>query len=51
LSDAAGPGEVLADANTASLAPDWVDVGKARSRRIHGFGKVEDIFSLGLVNG
>lgn len=49
FSDAAGPGEVLADANTASLAPDWVAVSKARSRRIHGFGKVEDIFSLDLV--
>ena len=36
LSDVAKGGEVLADANTASLAPDWVRVGRPRSRRIHG---------------
>ncbi|MEL7208196.1 MAG: adenylate/guanylate cyclase domain-containing protein [Actinomycetota bacterium] len=51
LSDAAGPGEVLADANTASLAPDWVEVGKPRSRRIHGFGKIDDISALGVQPG
>jgi class 3 adenylate cyclase len=48
LSDVAGPGEVLSDGNTASLAPDWVSVGRPRSHRIHGFGKVGDISSLGL---
>jgi class 3 adenylate cyclase len=48
LSEAAAPGEVLADGNTASLAPDWVEVGRPRSRRIHGFGKVEGISSLDL---
>lgn len=50
LSDAASAGEVLADANTASLAPDWVDVSKPRSHRIHGFGKITDISSLGLAD-
>jgi class 3 adenylate cyclase len=48
LSDAASPGEVLADTNTASLAPEWVSVGRPRSRRIHGFGKVSDITALGV---
>ena len=46
LSDAAGPSEVLADVNTASLAPAWVEVGRPRSHRIHGFGKVPDITTL-----
>jgi adenylate cyclase len=49
LSDAAGPGDVLADANTASLAPDWVDVGRPKAHRIHGFGKIEGISSLELI--
>jgi class 3 adenylate cyclase len=47
LSDAASAGEVLADANTASLAPEWISVGRPRARRIQGFGKVHDITSLG----
>ena len=47
LSDVAKGGEVLADANTASLAPDWVRVGRPRSHRIQGFGRVHDITSLG----
>lgn len=46
LSDSASPGEVLADADTASLAPEWVEVGRPRARRIHGFGKVRDTFRL-----
>jgi class 3 adenylate cyclase len=48
LSDVASAGEVLADANTASLAPEWVDVGRPRAQRIQGFGKVPDISSLGV---
>jgi class 3 adenylate cyclase len=48
LSDTASAGEVLADVNTASLAPDWVSVGRPRSRRIHGFGKVTNLVSLGV---
>ena len=48
LTDVARPGEVLADENTASLAPDWVDVSRARSPRLHGFGRVRGIRSLAL---
>jgi class 3 adenylate cyclase len=48
LSDAASAGEVLADANTASLAPEWMSVGRPKTYRIHGFGKVADIATLGV---
>ncbi|MET0160246.1 MAG: adenylate/guanylate cyclase domain-containing protein [Acidimicrobiales bacterium] len=48
LCDLAGPGEVLADENTATLAPDWVEVGPPRRERLPGVGKVEGICSLRL---
>ena len=46
LCDLAGPGEVLADENTATLAPDWVQVGPPRRKRLPGVGKVEGICTL-----
>ena len=48
LCDLAGPGEVLADENTATLAPDWVEVGPPRRKRLPGVGRVEGICSLRL---
>jgi class 3 adenylate cyclase len=48
LCDLAGPGEVLADENTATLAPDWVEVGPPRRKRLPGVGKVEGICTLRL---
>jgi class 3 adenylate cyclase len=48
LCDEATPGEVLADENTATLAPDWVEVGPPRRRRLRGVGKVEGICALRL---
>ena len=46
LCDLAGPGEVLADENTATLAPGWVRVGPPRRKRLPGVGKVEGICTL-----
>jgi adenylate cyclase len=48
LCDLAGPGEVLADENTATLAPDWVQVGPPRRKRLPGVGRVEGICTLRL---
>ena len=48
LCDLAGPGEVMADENTATLAPDWVRVGPPRRKRLPGVGKVEGICTLHL---
>lgn len=48
LCDLAGPGEVLADENTATLAPDWVRVGPPKRKRLPGVGRVEGICTLHL---
>ncbi len=48
LCDLARPGEVLADENTATLAPHWVRVGKPRRKHLPGVGKVEGICPLHL---
>jgi class 3 adenylate cyclase len=51
LSDLAGKDEVLADGDTSSLAPAWVDVGMSRTRHIGGIGRVEGITELTLADG
>lgn len=51
LSDLAGRDEVLADADSATLAPAWVDVGMSRTRHIGGIGRVEGITELSLAAG
>jgi len=51
LCDVARPGEVLADANTGLLSPDWVAVGPPATRKIPSFGRVRGLVSLGLAEG
>lgn len=49
LCDLSGPGEVLADENTATLAPSWVRVGRPCVKRLPGVGKVRGICALTLA--
>jgi adenylate cyclase len=51
LADLAGKDEVLADGDTAAMAPAWVDVGMSRTRHIGGIGRVEGITELSLADG
>lgn len=49
LCDLAGHGEVLADENTATLAPPWVKVGRPCMKKVPGVGKVRGICTLALA--
>ena len=51
LCDVARPGEVLADANTGLLAPEWVEVGQPTTRKVPSLGRVRGLVSLGLADG
>ena len=50
LSDLARPGQILADANAAVLAPEWVEVVELGSRRIAGFGRVKGVRALRMAS-
>ena len=52
LCDVARPGEVLADANTGLLSPEWVEVGPPDAPgRCPASGELRDLVSLGLADG
>lgn len=50
LCDQAGPGQVLVDRATAPLAPEWVELGSPRRRRMPGVGRIDGIRTATLAD-